>query len=91
MFYGPPGNGKTKMVRVLASRLNYQHICSLNLEHEHITTANIHKLIRDTPDNSIILIEDITKNSHLMTKFYIFKFTRWIIKLREKNICNNYQ
>ena len=67
MFYGPPGNGKTKMVRVLASRLNYQHICSLNLEHEHITTANIHKLIRDTPDNSIILIEDITKNSHLMT------------------------
>ena len=66
MFHGPSGNGKTKMVRVLASYLNYNHICSLNLEHEHITTANVHKLIRDTPEKSIILIEDVHKDSRLL-------------------------
>ena len=65
MFHGPPGNGKSKMIKVLASCLNYNHICTLNLEHEHITKANIHKLIRDTPEKSIITIEDIDKTTRL--------------------------
>lgn len=63
MFHGPPGNGKTKMATNIAAHLKYSHICILHLQHSGIDSSNLQKLLRDTPENSIILIEDIDKQN----------------------------
>lgn len=63
LFYGPPGNGKTKMATNIAAYLKYSHICILHLQHTQIDSSNLQKLLRDTPENAIILIEDIHKSS----------------------------
>ncbi len=63
LFYGPPGNGKTKMATNIATHLKYSHICILHLQHTRIDSSNLQKLLRDTPENAIILIEDIDKRN----------------------------
>ncbi len=63
LFHGPPGNGKTKMSTNIAAYLKFSHICVLHLQHTGIDSSNLQKLLRDTPENAIILIEDIDRKN----------------------------
>eukprot|EP00357_Protocruzia_adherens_P019985 CAMPEP_0115024918 /NCGR_PEP_ID=MMETSP0216-20121206/33614_1 /TAXON_ID=223996 /ORGANISM="Protocruzia adherens, Strain Boccale" /LENGTH=204 /DNA_ID=CAMNT_0002399249 /DNA_START=442 /DNA_END=1052 /DNA_ORIENTATION=+ len=58
LLYGPPGNGKTSFVQVLAAKVGLK-ICLLNLSGQNIDDAKLNARLRDTPANSIILIEDV--------------------------------
>ena len=43
--------------------MNNKLICILHLQHSGIDSSNLQKLLRDTPENSIVLIEDIDKQN----------------------------
>ena len=51
------------MATNIATQLKYSHICILHLQHTRIDSSNLQKLLRDTPENAIILIEDIDKRN----------------------------
>jgi hypothetical protein len=59
LFHGPPGSGKTSYVQVLASDLDRQRICILNLVDKGMTDKSLCDAISTAPDDSIILLEDI--------------------------------
>ena len=53
-----PGCGKTSFVQVLASNLKLD-ICILNLAHKELTDNSLASHLRDAPENSLILLEDV--------------------------------
>lgn len=58
LLYGPPGTGKSSAVIAIASAIK-MHIAILNLMSTGITDDTLLTALANTPENSIILIEDI--------------------------------
>ena len=58
LLYGPPGTGKTSFAQAVAGHLEMA-ICYLNLSGNDITDNGLSNLLNETPENSIILLEDI--------------------------------
>ena len=54
----PSGCGKTSFVQVLASDLKLD-ICILNLAHKELTDNSLASHLRDAPENSLVLLEDV--------------------------------
>lgn len=57
LFYGPPGNGKTSLIKALASELSL-NIYNINLS-QKIEDGNLIDLFSQVKSKSIIIIEDI--------------------------------
>lgn len=58
LLHGPPGCGKSSFALVLASELKL-NICILTLSGEGIDDNNLAEALRDAPDSSIVLLEDV--------------------------------
>ncbi|KAI3976159.1 hypothetical protein MKX01_029215 [Papaver californicum] len=63
LLYGPPGTGKSTMVASMAKLLNYD-VYDLELKSVRGGNSEIRKLLLDTSDRSIIVIEDIDSDMH---------------------------
>lgn len=57
LFYGYPGTGKTTTSFVIASKLNL-NICTIDFTNK-IDDTVFRKCVKDLPDNSLLLLEDI--------------------------------
>ena len=55
LLEGPPGTGKTSVVKALACHLD-KNLCMISCS--AVTESNLYKLISNTPKNSIVLMED---------------------------------
>jgi len=58
LFYGPPGAGKSSFIRVLAGHLQ-KNLCFLQPANPNMTDEALQVCLQSTPENSIIVIEDI--------------------------------
>jgi chaperone BCS1 len=58
LLYGPPGNGKTSVVKALAGELGLS-IYLLMLNDVHLTDGSVNDLLARVPERSIVLLEDI--------------------------------
>jgi chaperone BCS1 len=58
LLYGPPGNGKTSVVKALAGELGLS-IYLLMLSDPEINDNRVNDLLAKVPDRSIVLLEDI--------------------------------
>jgi len=58
LFYGSPGNGKTSAIMALASRFKLD-IAILNIKSTDMSDDDLSDALINTPQSSIILIEDI--------------------------------
>lgn len=58
LLHGPPGSGKTSFIQALAGRLSY-NICVLNLSQRGLMDDKLTHLLMNTPERSIILLEDV--------------------------------
>lgn len=58
LLYGPPGCGKSSMIKVIAGELGYS-ICILNLNDKKLTDSALFSLMNIVPNKSIILMEDV--------------------------------
>jgi len=58
LLLGPPGSGKTSMTEAIAGALNLS-ICYLNLSGKGLDDDGLNELLNNTPEASIILLEDI--------------------------------
>jgi len=58
LLHGKPGCGKTSFISALAGELNL-NICVLTLSHKSLNDSWLNSVIRDAPQNAIILLEDI--------------------------------
>jgi mitochondrial chaperone BCS1 len=58
LLYGPPGNGKTSVVKALAGELNMS-IYLMMLSDRDMNDSRINELLAKVPEKSILLLEDI--------------------------------
>lgn len=58
LLYGPPGCGKSSFVKAVAGEIDYS-ICILSLSSKNLNDDTLNNLMNSTPENSIILLEDI--------------------------------
>ncbi|KAI3896995.1 hypothetical protein MKX03_015819 [Papaver bracteatum] len=67
LLYGPPGTGKSTMIAAISEYMNYD-IYDLELKSVKGGNRELRKLLLDTSDKSIIVIEDIDCNIALTNK-----------------------
>ncbi|XP_026431418.1 AAA-ATPase At3g28540-like [Papaver somniferum] len=67
LLYGPPGTGKSSMIAAISKFMNYD-IYDLELKAVKRGNSELRKLLLDTSDRSIIVIEDIDCNMALTNK-----------------------
>jgi hypothetical protein len=60
LFYGPPGNGKSKCIRVLGS-LFRKPLYILNLNDARLTDDSLIQLVREVADGAFLVMEDIDR------------------------------
>jgi len=58
LLYGPPGSGKTSLITALAGSHNL-NICLLSLSDRGMTDDKLLHLLANTPERSILILEDI--------------------------------
>lgn len=58
LLHGPPGSGKSSFIQALAGSMSYD-ICLLNLSERGLADDKMIHLLSNTPERSIVLIEDI--------------------------------
>lgn len=58
LLYGPPGTGKTSFILALAGKIGL-NLCTVNLSSNSLDDDRLNQLFESTPQNSIILMEDI--------------------------------
>ncbi|RWS01791.1 mitochondrial chaperone BCS1-like protein [Dinothrombium tinctorium] len=58
LLYGPPGCGKSSFVKAIAGELG-KNICIVPLSSPNLSDEKLNELFNSTPENSIILLEDI--------------------------------
>ncbi|RWS01790.1 hypothetical protein B4U79_11327 [Dinothrombium tinctorium] len=58
LLYGPAGCGKSSFVKAIAGELG-KNLCTLSLSSPCLTDDTLNELFNSTPENSIILLEDI--------------------------------
>jgi len=58
IFYGPPGTGKTSFIQALAGAYG-RNVCFLQPNDPRFTDDTFKTCLQETPDNSIIVLEDI--------------------------------
>eukprot|EP01111_Echinosteliopsis_oligospora_P015178 TRINITY_DN5909_c0_g1_i1.p1 TRINITY_DN5909_c0_g1~~TRINITY_DN5909_c0_g1_i1.p1 ORF type:complete len:467 (+),score=104.79 TRINITY_DN5909_c0_g1_i1:124-1524(+) len=58
LLYGPPGNGKSSLVDVVAGYFSL-NICVLNLTIKNVDDQTLALIISSAPENSILLLEDV--------------------------------
>eukprot|EP01060_Flectonema_neradi_P023921 TRINITY_DN3233_c0_g1_i2.p1 TRINITY_DN3233_c0_g1~~TRINITY_DN3233_c0_g1_i2.p1 ORF type:complete len:428 (+),score=60.93 TRINITY_DN3233_c0_g1_i2:742-2025(+) len=58
LLYGPPGNGKSSLVSSISSKLCLP-TCILSINTQGMDDNKLQQLLRDTPNGSIILLEDV--------------------------------
>lgn len=58
LLYGPPGTGKTSFIQALCCELKL-NICMLNIGSPDMNENSLMQSFQNTPNNTIILIEDI--------------------------------
>jgi len=60
LFYGPPGNGKSKTIRALGSVFNMP-VYVLNLAHARLDDDYLVQLVKDVGERSFLVVEDIDR------------------------------
>jgi chaperone BCS1 len=58
LLESPPGCGKSSFISALAGRLNFD-ICFLSLSDKNLTDRSLSHALRNTPPDSLILLEDL--------------------------------